>query len=102
MRRPSSQSSYRPLNEVTLPNHQNEDKQFYVSTDVYRAYWLLSKVHDDMMPGNSGLRRVTPDELADCILRKHIEDNYPQLFTHQKEVDSLEKTLIEKLKKKPT
>jgi len=55
-----------------------------------------------MMPGNSGLRRVTPDELADCILRKHIEDNYPQLFTHQKEVDSLEKTLIEKLKKKPT
>jgi hypothetical protein len=63
----------------------------YLSTDVWRACWLLSKWRSDEA------RTITVDEMADGILRDSIKDKYPQLFEHQKKVESMEKELLKDL-----
>ena len=65
----------------------------YVSSDVWRWLRLLSKAQGIPEEG----RIVTPDEIADQILRVGIERNYPQIRYHQREVDALEKKVIESL-----
>lgn len=76
-------------------------KQFNVSPDVSEAFWALAK----MEAGDAGLCHSPPDEIVDTVLRQYINIKYPQLFeqlaTHQKEVDALEKQLIEGLTKAP-
>ncbi len=70
-------------------------KPLYVSSSIFRALWLLSKAEGIPEEG----RIVTPDEIADQILRQAIREQHPQLAEHQKEIEKLEKTLIESLKK---
>jgi len=71
------------------------DKPIYLSYEVWRALWLLAKSEG---PAEEG-RSVTADEIADQMLRQAIREQYPQLMTHQAEIDKLEKKLIESLKK---
>ena len=69
------------------------DKPLYLSYDVWRALWLLSRSE------SSECKIVTADEIADQILRQSIREQHPQLMTHQAEIDKLEKSLIESLRK---
>jgi hypothetical protein len=70
----------------------------YLSTQVWRALWLLSKATPSKNDGMS-INTATPDEMADLMLRDSIARNYPQLFEHQKKLDKLDKELIESLQK---
>jgi hypothetical protein len=65
----------------------------YLSTEVWRALRLLAKSKHD--PNIS--RVVTADEVADRMLADLIEKDYPQLFEHQKQVEKLERELINTL-----
>jgi hypothetical protein len=73
----------------------------YVSTEVWRWLRLLSKA--EPMPTNANTsydtisRRVTPDEIADQILRQAIREQYPQLAELQKAMDDLEGGVIQAL-----
>jgi len=74
------------------------EKPTYLSTQVYRALWLIAKSKNTpqlIETPHSNL--ASPDEIADSILREHIQTNYPQLFEHQKKVDALEKELLKTL-----
>jgi len=65
----------------------------YLSTDVWRACWMLSKAQPDL-PGKPS---VTPDSIADGLLRDVISEQYPQLFEHQKQVAKMETELLKTL-----
>ena len=71
------------------------EKPTYLSQDVWRALWLLAQSR------NKGIEsphpKTTADEIADQILREHIEANYPELFEHQKKLEKLDKELISQL-----
>jgi len=66
----------------------------YVSVETWRWLRLLAKAEGCPEEG----RIVTPDEIADQILRQSIREQHPQLSEHQKEIDTLECKLIESLK----
>ena len=76
----------------------------YISHEVWRWLRLLAKA-DKAHPKNaqdsaaSGIAMITPDEIADQILRQAIREQHPQLPEHQKEIDKLEKKLVETLRK---
>lgn len=65
----------------------------YLSSEVYRALWLVSKINRSQ--GKDEI--ITPDEVADLMLRKSIAENYPAVFEHQKNVEKLEKELLKSL-----
>ena len=67
----------------------------YLSSDVWRALWLLSKYKN--LDSEIVTAKCTPDELADDILREVIKDKYPQIFKHQKRIDEMEEILIKTL-----
>lgn len=65
---------------------RDSKKPIYVSKEVSRGLWLLSKA-----------KEKTPDELADEMLRNALHREYPDLIQHQTEVSQLEKEVIKKL-----
>lgn len=67
----------------------------YVSLEVWRWLRLIAKSEGAPEEG----RIVTADEIADHILRQSIREQHPQLAEHQKEIDKLEKQLIETLQR---
>ena len=71
----------------------------YLSSDVWRALWLLAKAAPKPTPKDYEETRSisTPDEIADQILRQAIQEQNPQLFEHQKQIDKMEKELIKTL-----
>ena len=72
------------------------EKPIYLSTEVWRALWILAKA-EIKKPDNVML---TPDEIADDLLRQAIREQHPDLITHLAEMDASEKQLIERLRKK--
>lgn len=66
----------------------------YLSVEVWRWLRLLSKA--EAIPEEN--RIVTADEIADTILRQAIREQHPTLMEHQKQIDKLEKDLIEELR----
>jgi len=67
----------------------------YISTEVWRWLWLLAK--SESVPDDN--RIATADEIADQILRQAIREQHPELMEHQKEIEKLEKALIDSLRK---
>ena len=65
----------------------------YLTTDVWRALLLIAKTRVT----EQGLA-MTPDELADTLLREVITERYPRVFEHQKAVTKMEAELIATLK----
>ena len=56
------------------------DKPIYLSYEVWRSLWLLSKAesqHRDFLG---------PDEIADQILRQAIREQHSRLMEHQAEI----------------
>jgi hypothetical protein len=78
------------------------EKPIYISTEVHRMLWILAKA-DKTSPKNeqdsrdSGIRIVTPDEIADAILRQAIREQHPQLPERLAEIDRMEKEIIKSL-----
>lgn len=81
------------------------EKPIYISNEVGRWLWLLAKAEsfitvkydgETIIP--CGDRKITPDEIADQILRQAIREQHPQLSDHQKNIEKLEKELIENLR----
>ena len=76
----------------------------YISSDVHRWLRLLAKansgmVRTEIMGGSAELPRVvTPDEIADQILRQSIREQHPTLPDLQKKIEKLEKETIDTLK----
>lgn len=68
----------------------------YISTEVGRALWLLAKSEKVHPTGEHGDNK-TADEIADDILRQAIREQHPQIFEHQKKIESMEKELIKSL-----
>jgi hypothetical protein len=78
-----------------LVYERDSKKPIYVSTSVFRALWLLSKAEGIPEEG----RIVTPDEIADQILRQAIREQHPTLAEHQKKINDMEKVVIDSLRK---
>lgn len=80
------------------------EKPIYISNEVGRWLWLLSKAESgvtvdyggNLMPSQD--RRITPDEIADQMLRRAIREQHPQLAEHDKALQQLEKQTIESLR----
>lgn len=77
------------------------DKPIYISTDVSRMLWLISQ-SETVTPEarDAGIKKATPDEIADVFLRQHIREQYPTLPEHLSQIDKLEREVIQKLSKK--
>ena len=73
----------------------------YLSTEVHDALFLLGQAKSGT--DSQGLHHfVTPDEMADTLLREVILQRYPQLFEHGKAVHKLAQDLIKTLGGKKT
>lgn len=74
-------------------------RQFNISPDVSEAYWALAQAF--AKAADQGLSHKTPDEIADNVLRKHIQDNYPKLFeelsVRARKVEVLDTILVNNL-----
>jgi hypothetical protein len=73
----------------------------YVSTEVWRWLWLLAKAEPAPESANTSYdtisRKVTPDEIADQILRQAIREQHPRLAEYVKRIDDLEKEVVQTL-----
>jgi hypothetical protein len=69
----------------------------YVSVETWRWLRLIAKAEGSPEEG----RIVTPDAIADQMLRQCIREQHPQLPEHQKEIDALERKLIKSLQQAP-
>lgn len=73
----------------------------YVSTEVWRWLRLLAKAEPVPRDANTSydtiVQRVTPDAIADQILRQAIREQHPQLATLQKEMDDMENRVVQEL-----
>lgn len=65
----------------------------HVSREVYRWLKLLAEAEEQDVG-----RKPPADEIADRILRQAIREQHPQLAEHQKQIEALEKAVLEKLK----
>ncbi len=68
----------------------------YLSYEVWKWLRLLAKAETNERGGDMN-GPCTPDEIADHILRQAIREQHPQLPEHQKQIDKLEKQLVEAL-----
>lgn len=78
------------------------DKPVHLTTEVYRLLWLLAKA-DGPRPGSIVEREphmVTPDEIADQLLRQTIREQYPRLLEYQAAQKQLEKDIITEIRSK--
>ena len=57
------------------------------------------EVRDEYGDRSMGTRSVTPDELADRILREYIEDKFPMVIELEQELARVEKVMIEETRK---
>ncbi len=73
----------------------------YLSYEVWKWLRLLAKAETNERSGGTN-GPITPDEIADHILRQAIREQHPQLSEHQKQIDKLEKQLIEELQQEST
>lgn len=69
----------------------------YLSTEVWKACWLLARARSTEADEQTGGNMKTADGMADEILRNAIREKYPQLLEHQKAIDKLERELLKTL-----
>jgi hypothetical protein len=66
----------------------------YLTYRIWKALWLIAQARK---PKDETQRFATPDEVGSEIIAKAIEQQYPQLFEHQKVINKLERELIKTL-----
>jgi hypothetical protein len=72
----------------------------YLSTDVWRACWLLAKLRSGKVDDQGLARSTSPDEIAVELLRGALKEKYPQLLEHQKAVEKMETEMLKTLEAK--
>lgn len=68
---------------------RDSKKPIYVSTEMFRALWVMGKAIED-----------TADSMADHILRAWFSKEKPEILEHLKREDKATKDLIATLQKK--
>lgn len=71
----------------------------YISTDVWKACWLIAKARSAPASEETGARIETADAIADELLRATIKEKYPTLLDYFKKADKLEKETIKEIGK---
>ena len=71
----------------------------YLSSDVWRACWLIAKWRSGKLDDQGMARTTSPDEIAVELLRAQLKQYYPQLLEHQKHIEKLEQELVKTLEK---
>lgn len=69
----------------------------YLSTDVWKACWLIARAQSTEADVDRGGNMRTADEIADTLLRTAIGEKHPQVWEHLKAVTKLEKELFKTL-----
>jgi hypothetical protein len=69
----------------------------YLSSDVWRACYLLAKVRSAEVDSQGIARTCSPDEIAVELLRSTLKERYPQLLEHHKKVAKMETELLQTL-----
>lgn len=69
----------------------------YLSTDVWKACWLIARARSTEADEQSGARTETADGVADSLLRDTIKEKYPQVFEHLKSIEKLDKEIIKQI-----
>jgi hypothetical protein len=72
----------------------------YLSSDVWRACYLLAKVRSGKVDDQGLSRGTSPDEIAVELLRGALKEKYPQLLEHQKHIAKLEDEMLKTLEAK--
>ena len=68
----------------------------YLSSEVWDWLRLIAKSESEAMEFGP---KVTPDEIADQILRQAIREQHPKLPEYQKQIEALRKAVIQALQK---
>ena len=69
----------------------------YLSSDVWRACYLIAKWRSGKLDDQGMARTTSPDEIAVELLRGALKENYPWLLELQKAQTKLEEEAIKKL-----
>ena len=72
----------------------------YLSTDVWRACYLLAKFRSGKLDDQGLARSTSPDEIAVELLRGALKEKYPQLLDHQRQVEKMETEMLKTLEAK--
>lgn len=69
----------------------------YLSSDVWRACYLIAKWRSGKLDDQGLARNTSPDEIAVELLRGALKENYPWLLDLQKAQAKLEDEAIKRL-----
>jgi hypothetical protein len=69
----------------------------YLSSDVWKACWLIARAQSTEADADRGGNMRTADEIADTLLRTAIADKHPQVWEHLQAVTKLERELFKTL-----
>ena len=74
----------------------------YLSSDVWRACYLIAKWRSGKLDEQGMARTISPDEIAVELLRGTLKEHYPFLLEHQKQISKLEDEVVKRLGEKVT
>jgi hypothetical protein len=74
----------------------------YLSSDVWRACWLIAKWRSTRLDEQGLARTISTDEIAVELLRGTLKEHYPFLLEHQRQVTKMEDELLKRLEEKAT
>lgn len=69
----------------------------YLTSDVWKACWLIAKFRSGKLDDQGLSRATSPDEIAVELLRGAIKEKYPWLIEVQKAQAKLEDEAIKRL-----
>jgi hypothetical protein len=69
----------------------------YLSSDVWKACWLIARAQSTEADADRGGNMRTADEIAYTLLRTAIADKHPQVWEHLQAVTKLERELFKTL-----
>jgi hypothetical protein len=69
----------------------------YLSSDVFRACYLLAKIRSGETDAQGLARTCSPDEIAVELLRWALKEKHPLLLEHQKKIAKLDEELLKTL-----
>jgi hypothetical protein len=69
----------------------------YLTSDVWKACYLLAKIHSGEVDAQGLARNTSPDEIAVELLRWALKEKHPMLLEHQKKIAKLDEEFLKTL-----
>jgi hypothetical protein len=69
----------------------------YLSTDVWKALWLLAQSKGSTTDDQGLPHNTTADEMADTLLRETISEKHPLIFEHLKKIKKMDGEFVKSL-----